>query len=121
MSSESNLKDAPVNGPPQRTLQLPVHFIKGSSFRVVHASGAWFGGDPQQNLHLTFFNDRTPIPQITVLNLDERGMVLGEDLSQRESKQGVIREMEVDVVFSIQSAVDFYRALGDNLKALKAI
>jgi hypothetical protein len=56
-----------------------------------------------------------------VVNLDEHGMVVGEDSSNRDSKDGVIREMEVDVVFSIPSAVEFYRTLGENLRALRAI
>jgi hypothetical protein len=105
----------------ERTIPLQIHFIKGSNFRVVYASGAWFGGDAQQNIHLTFFNERTPIPQRLILNLNEQGTVVGEDTSKRVSKEGVIREMEVDVVFSVPSAVEFYRALGENLKALKAI
>jgi hypothetical protein len=29
--------------------------------------------------------------------------------------------MEVDVVFSIPSAVEFYRTLGENLRALRAM
>lgn len=56
-----------------------------------------------------------------VVNLNEQGMAVSEDLSQRESKEGIIRELEVDVVVSIPSAVEFYRTLGENLKALKAI
>ena len=120
MSSEP--KDTTANaGPVQRTIQMPVHFIKSPSFRVVHASGVWYGGDSQQNLHLTFFNERTPIPKKLVLNLDEQGMVVGEDLSKRDSKEGVIREVEVDIILSIPSAVEFYRTLGENLKVVKAI
>ena len=120
---ESILKDAPANvgALPKTPIPLKVHFIKSSCFRVVHASGAWYGGDGQGNLHLTIFNERTAIPRMTVVNLDEQGQVLGEDLSQRLSKEGVIRELEVDIVFSIPSAVQFYRTLGENLKALKAI
>jgi hypothetical protein len=116
-------KDAPAGAalPSPRTIPFPIHFIKSSCFRVVHASGAWYGGDSQKNLHLTFFNERTPIPKKTVLNLNEQGVVVGEDLSQRVLKEGVIRELEVDVVLSIPAAVEFYKTLGENLKSLKAI
>ena len=116
-------KDAPTGPdvPSTRTISLPIHFIKSSSFRVIHASAAWFGGDAQQNLHLTFYNERTPIPKTLVVKLDEQGMIVGEDTAKRESKLGVVREVEVDVIFSIPSAVDFYKMLGENLKALKAI
>jgi hypothetical protein len=46
---------------------------------------------------------------------------VNEDESKREIKDGIIRELEVDIVFSIPAAVDFYNSLGENLKALKAI
>ncbi|HEY3852889.1 MAG TPA: hypothetical protein VGO67_00685 [Verrucomicrobiae bacterium] len=115
-------KNAP-NAPEaaQRTIQLPIHFIKSSHFRVVHACGAWYGGDSERNLHLTFFNERTAIPKKMVLNVNEQGMIVGEDVQLRDSKEGVIREMEVDIIFSVPAAVEFYKTLGDNLKRLNAI
>lgn len=106
---------------PKRTIPLTIHFIKSTSFRVVHASGVWYGGDAQGNLHLSFFNERTPIPKKMVFNLNEQGLIVSEDESKRDVKEGVIREVEMDVVFSIPAAVEFHRTLGENLKALKAI
>jgi len=100
-------------------IQLPIHFIKSTCFRVVHANGVWYGGDSHGNLHLTFFNERNPIPKTLVLNLDERGIVIGEDQSKRESKQGVVREMEVDIVLSLSEALELYQTLGENLKSVQ--
>jgi hypothetical protein len=121
-AEETGLNNMPnASSASERVIQLPIHFIKSSSFRVIHASGVWYGGDAQQNIHLSFFNERSPIPKKMVINLNERGEVLSEDLTQRETKEGVIREVEVDVILSIPSAVDFYRTLGENLKALKII
>jgi hypothetical protein len=51
------------------------------------------------------------------LLVDERGNVLGE--TARESKQGVVREMEVDIVFTYKDAVAFYQAFGQNLKSIQ--
>jgi hypothetical protein len=103
------------------TTPLKIHFVKSSCFRVIHASGVWYGGDGQQNLHLTVFNERTAAPDMLVVNLNEDGIVVGEDLSQRESKEGIIRELEADIVVSMPAAVEFYRTLGETLKNLKAI
>ncbi len=105
---------------PVAQVQLPIHFIKSSTFRVVHASGVWFGGDPHANLHLTFYNERSPIPKRLVVILDDQGRVIGEDVSKRESKDGIVREMEVDVVLSLQDAKTFHHSLGENLKAISA-
>ena len=107
-------------GSPAAKFQLPVHFIKSTSFRVVHANGVWYGGDNQGNIHMTFFNERSPIPRTMVVNLDERGAVIGEDITKRDSKQGIVREMEVDVVLSLQVALEFYQSLGENIKAIQA-
>jgi len=100
--------------------QMPIHFVKSSQFRVVHASGVWYSGDAQQNLHMTFFNERAPIPKKLVLNVNEQGVIMSEDMAQRESKEGVVREMEIDVIFSLQAALEFYKTLGENLKVIQA-
>ncbi len=86
---------------------------------MIHANGVWYGGDSQQNMHLTFYNERTPIPRKLVLKINEQGLVVGEEEAQRETKAGVVREMEVDIVFSIQAAIEFYKTLGENLKAIQ--
>lgn len=99
--------------------KLEIHFLKSDYFRVIHASGVWYGGDAQKNLHLTFFNERNPIPKKIVINLNDQGHVMGEDESQRDTKVGVIREMEVDVILSFQAAVEFHRTLGENLQAIE--
>ena len=120
--SDATIKDIPAaKGASVPKFQLPVHFIKSTCFRVVHANGVWYGGDNQGNVHMTFFNERNPIPKTMVINLDERGSVLGEDASKRESKQGIVREMEVDIVLSLPVALELYQTLGENLKAIQAI
>lgn len=119
---ETTLKDAPasVDATP-RTTQMPIHFTKSPNFRLIHASGVWYRGDAQQNLILSFFNESSPLPSKVILNLNEQGLVLSEDAAKREIMEGYVREVEMDVVFSIPGAVDFYRTLEANLKAIKAI
>jgi hypothetical protein len=104
---------------PEVQIQLPIHFIKSTQFRVIHANGVWFGGDMQQNLHLTFFNERNPIPRKLVLNVNSKGIILGEDIIKRDTKEGVVREMEIDVVLSLQAAMELHKSLGENLKAFQ--
>ncbi|HUA67443.1 MAG TPA: hypothetical protein VMA13_02750 [Candidatus Saccharimonadales bacterium] len=119
MSDVTPKESAAAKGKPVVKVQVPIHFIKGTCFRVVHANGVWYGGDNQGNLHMTFFNERNPIPQKLVVNVDEHGSIVGEDVSQRESKEGVVREMEVDVVMSLRVAQELYVTLGENLKAIQ--
>jgi hypothetical protein len=96
--------------------EIPIHFVKAAGFRVAHANGAWFGNDPQANLHLTFYNERSALPKTITVRLDEKGLFLGEDESKRESKTGIVREMEIDIVMSVEAATAFHEMLGNNLK-----
>lgn len=121
MNNTNQKSDPHAASAPTAKFQLPIHFIKSSNFRVIHASGVWYGGDSQQNLHLTFFNERNPIPKTLVVNIDEQGVVLGEDSSKRESKTGVVREMEVDVILSFPAAMELHKTLGENLKAIQEL
>src|SRR5580658_8297143 len=86
-TSGENFGDATASLAASPTTPLKIHFVKSSCFRVVHASGVWYCGDGQQNLHLMVYNERTAAPDMVVVNLNENGMVVGEDLSQRESKE----------------------------------
>jgi hypothetical protein len=117
--SDTTPKNQPNAKATGAKFQLPIHFIKSTNFRVVHANGVWYGGDNQGNLHMTFFNERSPLPKMVVVNLDETGHVVGEDESKREARPGVVREMEVDVVLSIQVATELYQTLGANLKSIQ--
>jgi hypothetical protein len=97
--------------------QIPVHFVKSTFFRVIHADGVWFGGDPNGNIHLAFFNERQPIPEQIVATGGPHGIV--EDESQRVAKDGVEREIEIDVVLSFQTATFINNVLGENLKNMR--
>jgi hypothetical protein len=99
--------------------EIEVHFEKSRVFRVIHANGVWFGADPQGNLHFTFYNERTPIPKKMVLKLNDVGQTIGEDESRHEGKQGLLREMEVDVVMSIPAALAFFDMFSQNVQTLK--
>lgn len=110
MSAEKTAKASEPQG------EVSVHFIKAAGFRVVHANGTWFGGDPQGNLHLTFYSERTPLPKSIVVKVGENGQYLGEDEGKREVKSGVVREMEIDIVLSLEAATVLHENLGVNLR-----
>jgi hypothetical protein len=51
--------------------------------------------------------------------VNDKGIILHEDMTKRESKEGFVREMEVDVILSLQAAIEFHKTLGENLKAIQ--
>ncbi|SRR6266446_3497132 len=117
--SDTEQKSTAPSTEPRPLPEMPIHFIKGSNFRVVHADGVWFGGNLHGDfLHLTFYSERAPIPQKIVVTIDQNGNAT-EVESKRESKQGIVREMEVDIVLSLQAAVFLQNSLTKNLTMIQ--
>ena len=102
----------------QIATEMEINFLKGTQVRVVHADGVWFGGDTHGEFHLTFFNERTPIPQKVIVKINEQGQAV-EDEQKRVTKKGLVREMEVDVVLSFQAALQLREALDANIKNMR--
>lgn len=98
---------APQNAPVSK---VTVFQEKAASFRVIHADGAWASVNPYRNLHIAFYSERAPIPKSIELGFDKK---LGwrELVNERDVKKGWFREMEVDIVLSLEAA----RTLQDSL------
>lgn len=103
----------PVKGP------LRFHFIKSNYFRVIHADGVFGGPSASGNLHISFFNERLPLPVSIEHEISNVG-ALGAEIS-RESKDGVVREVEADVVMSLDAAMALHRWLGEKLPVLARV
>ncbi|HLF94908.1 MAG TPA: hypothetical protein VJB14_15685 [Planctomycetota bacterium] len=78
-------------------------FVKSNLFRVIHADGVWIS-PYGENINVTFFNERIPIPRQTTQELKNDGTLGPEDVAKRLGRDALIREMEVNVVMSLQTA-----------------
>ncbi|MYA77223.1 MAG: hypothetical protein F4132_12935 [Gemmatimonadetes bacterium] len=87
------------NNTPQN---VTIHILKSNQFRVVHSDGAWGGLTPQGLLSIGFFSERHPIPQEVEYRLYPNGKL--SDEQNRKGKTGIVRELEVNVVMSIDNA-----------------
>jgi len=88
--------------PPVKSIKI--YQEKGALFRVIHADGVWGSLAVNNNIHLTFFSERQPIPKAIYFALDEKGFATREMMEKREGKEGSFRELEVDVVLSTDAA-----------------
>jgi hypothetical protein len=100
---------------------IEVHQQKANFFRVVHADGVWCSVNAWRQLHLTFYNERYPIPTKVFFGVDEKGFVMGEETDKREGKKDWFREMEVDIVLSLDAARQVYDNLGGYIKILEGL
>lgn len=98
---------------------VPVHFIKSNLFRVVHADGFWGGATPHGKIQLIPFNERNAIPQRLLLH-DVEG-VARERPGSRVGRKGIVRELEVDVLMDLNTAISLRDFLDQQIKQLQGI
>jgi hypothetical protein len=85
--------------------EIEFHFEKSRYFRVIHADGAFGGVAPgNRNIHLAIFSERSPLPR-TITHRVADGLLGEEIIERRETKQGIFREVEADLVMTVEVAV----------------
>lgn len=83
--------------------KITFHYIKSNSFRIIHVEGAIGSINPRLNIHMAIWNERASIPTKSVFPIV--GDAIGEEIrNERESKGGLVREIEADLVFDLESA-----------------
>jgi hypothetical protein len=107
------------------TSQLTVHYIKSNLFRVIHVDGALGSITPRGFIHAAFFSERMPIPlectfPVEMTTGGESSVDLDHEIAdQRKSKEGLIREVEIDVMFDLNSAKAFAKWLNSRISDLE--
>lgn len=93
----------PAEGEKKTIDQVRFHYIKSNSFRVIHADGAFGGLSPRGGIHMALYNERLPIPRETVHEVTPEGKLGKEIRPERVAREGIVREVEVGVVMSIDT------------------
>lgn len=84
------------------------HYLKSNYFRVVHADGLLGSITPKNDIFVTFYNERSPLPDSLTFEITPKGEMGKEIESQRViNSDGFVREMEVGIVFDIDFARSF--------------
>lgn len=98
--------------------QIEYHLIKGNNFRVIHVDGGVGGITPRGFVHIALYNERNAIPKVMVSDLIPGGGVSEERTEQvlGEPNIGVVRELEVDLIFNEQTAREIYDWLGRKIE-----
>ena len=103
-----------ANGATHETVDF--HYIKGPGFRTIHVDGALGGLTPSGFLHIAVYAERMAIPRHVVQAVTSAGQ-LGEEIkSERESKAGVVRQLEVDLFVNEDTARNIRNWLDDKLE-----
>jgi len=98
-----------------KTDTVEFHYLKGPDFRAIHVDGAIGGITTKGFLHVALFTERAPIPQSTTFVVAPDGL-LGEEITEhRKTKEGVIRQMEIDLILNEDTANDLRNWLDQRL------
>ena len=95
--------------------KITFHYIKSNQFRVIHVDGVHGGPSPRGQLQMAFFNERLPIPQQVTHTVDEARELGPEVLDERIGKEGIVREVEVELLLNLDVAKSIHKWLGDKI------
>ena len=104
---------------PREPSTVRFFYVKNALFRVVHVDGAIGGVTPRGLIHMAVFSERPAIPQSSEQEITAQG-TLGAERG-KEGKEGIVRELDVDLILSKQSATDLRDWLSARLKELEGV
>ena len=84
--------------------RLAFDYIKSNFFRVVHVDGVIGSGTPSGFVHLACYSERPAIPRRMVFDVSSDGLLGEEILALRETRESIVRELETDLLMSVQVA-----------------
>jgi hypothetical protein len=99
--------------------RIQFHYLKSGQFRIIHSDGAWGGIMPDGNLLIGFYNQRPPIPDLTVQEINANG-TLGPEIPEAGiGKRGIVREIEAGIVLSAESVDNLMQWLIEKREQLR--
>lgn len=107
---------APNQSPSEK---VRVEYVKSNLFRVSHVDGAFGGTSPRLELFISFYSERFPIPKVLTYEVSPTGMPGEEIVAERESKSGIIREVEAGIILDLPAAKAFSAWLNGKVAELE--
>jgi len=108
-------------GSGQPVKEVAFDFIKGQYFRVIHADGVIGGPTPQGHLHFAFYSERPPIPRRLVQPISPTGRLEDPILEKSVIRDALVREVDIDVIMTVQVAEQFHHWLTARLEEMRAV
>lgn len=104
--------------PTSPDVSVPFHYLKSNHFRVVFAEGAVGGPTPRGHLAFALYNERQAIPRQTAIDFKDM-----QPSPERyvEGRQGMVREVEVEVIMDVTAAEAFHEWFGNKLDEMKEL
>ncbi len=98
--------------------RVKFHYLKAPAFRTIHVDGVLGGPTPSGFLNAAFFSERLPILQTSTFRINPDGTLGAEMIEEREAREGITREVEVNLVMSVAAATELHKWLGEHLRTI---
>jgi hypothetical protein len=115
--SEPGPAKATSSEQPEKTFNIL--FFRAPFFRTIQADGAWGRISPANSIHLSLFNDCGPLPAVAHHKIGADGKLSGGMSLSIQPGTDLIRQVEVDVVLSLESAKAVRDTLENFIKILE--
>lgn len=79
-------------------------YLKSQYFRVIHADGAIGSVTPHGHIHVAIYSERPAIPRKMAFARTDQGALGAELPEERVAREGIVREMDVDIIMSVAVA-----------------
>ena len=96
------------------------HYIKGQQFRTIRADGAIGGVTPTGLIHFSLYSERFAIPREVTHEVNDDGSLGAQIPEDTVSREGIVRELDVDVFLAAGTAEILSKWLRDRVKEVKA-
>ena len=104
----------------EREAQVIFEYARDSMFRSTHADGFIGGLTPNGQVHIAFFSERPVLPKRHVFRLNPDGSLGAEVPNEKAASESITREMQVDVLITVQTAEGLRNWLDQYIRNLKA-
>lgn len=101
--------------------EWPVHYEKSNLFRVTHVDGAYGRATQAGLVQAGFYSERQPIPQTVYQAVDSSSGRLLAEVTRVESRNGLLREIELIGVMTADVAEQIGRWLVDKAAEARAM
>jgi len=99
--------------------RVKFRFFKSTAFRAIHVDGAWGGVTPRGDIHMVLYNERPSIPDATFNVLTPEGRIGNEIPGSAEGSDGIVREVEVDAIMTLNTAKALHAWLTNKINYLE--
>ena len=102
--------------------QMKFHFIKSPTFQEIPAHGAFGGVVPTgDKIAISFYSERSPLPTVVVHALSEKNELGDEDVTKRESKEGIVRTIHNVIYLDNAAAKAVHDWLGQRITEMEKL